>query len=120
MTPNYYTESAAYALVVMLELLSQTGRPLSELLAPLKCRYYQAPELNIRLKDKDQALQLVKEHYRDAEIAELDGVSVSYPDFWFNVRPSNTEPLLRVRLEAHSKNIGEVRLAELEQLLNQV
>jgi len=119
-TPNYYTESAAYALVVMLELLGQTEGPLSQLLAPLKSRYYQAPELNIRLKAKAKALQLVKDHYRDAEIAELDGVSVSYPDFWFNVRPSNTEPLLRVRLEASNKDIGEARLAELERLLKQL
>ena len=99
---SFYTESAIYGLGVLLNLLVERGRPLSELAAPLRSRYVQQEEINIRL-DRLQpaaALRRVREAFRDGEQEELDGVSVSYDRFWFNVRPSNTEPLLRLRLEA--------------------
>ena len=99
---SFYTESAIYGLGLLLNLIRERGRPLSELAAPLRSRYVQQEEINIRL-DRLQpaaALQRVREAFRDGGQEELDGVSVSYDRFWFNVRPSNTEPLLRLRLEA--------------------
>ena len=99
---SFYTESAVYGLGVLLNLIAERGTPLSELAAPLRARYVQQEEINIRL-DRLQpraALQRVREAFADGEQEELDGVSVSYDRFWFNVRPSNTEPLLRLRLEA--------------------
>ena len=99
---SFYTESAIYGLGLLLNLILERGRPLSELAAPLRSRYVQQEEINIRL-DRLQpaaALQRVREAFRDGGQEELDGVSVSYDRFWFNVRPSNTEPLLRLRLEA--------------------
>lgn len=107
---SFYTESAIYGLGVLLNLLLQRGRPLSELAAPLRARYVQQEEVNIRLDrlDPDAALQRVRDACADGLEEELDGVSVSYDRFWFNLRPSNTEPLLRLRLEA----VDERALAE--------
>ena len=98
---SFYTESAIYGLGVLLNLIVERGRTLSELAAPLRSRYVQQEEINIRLDlQPEAALQRVREAFRDGGQEELDGVSVSYDRFWFNVRPSNTEPLLRLRLEA--------------------
>jgi phosphomannomutase len=114
---SYYTESAAYALVVMLSLLEETERPLSELVAPLQAKFYQAKELNLPATDKEKALHSIEENFKDGKIDKLDGVSVEYPDYWFNVRPSNTEPLLRVRLEAKEKSLAEDVLEKISSLL---
>ena len=99
---SFYTESAIYGLGVLLNVIVQRGRPLSELAAPLRARYVQQEEINIHLDrlQPQAALQRVRQAFADGEQEELDGVSVSYDRFWFNVRPSNTEPLLRLRLEA--------------------
>jgi phosphomannomutase len=114
---EYYTESALYAMVVVLSLLETADRPLSRLLAPLRERYFQAPEVNVRAADKAEALRRVKEHFRNGRLSELDGVSVDFDDFWFNVRPSNTEPLIRVRLEALTRQIAVQKISEIENLL---
>ena len=107
---SFYTESAIYGLGVLLNLLLQRGRPLSELAAPLRARYVQQEEINVRLDrlDPNSALQRVRAAFADGLEKELDGVSVSCNRFWFNLRPSNTEPLLRLRLEA----VDEQALAE--------
>ena len=78
---------------MLLNLILERGRPLSELAAPLRSRYVQQDEVNIRLDrlQPEAALQRVREAFRDGDQEELDGVSVSYDRFWFNVRPSNTE-----------------------------
>jgi phosphomannomutase len=114
-TDSYYTESAAYALVVLLKLLHKHRKPLSELLEPLRGRYHQSGEINIELEDKERVLREVEQKYREAggKIEKLDGVSVEFSDFWFNLRPSNTEPLIRLRLEAVSAKVAEQRTEEL-------
>jgi phosphomannomutase len=118
-TDSYYTESAAYALVVLLKLLAKRKRPLSELLAPLRGRYHQSGEINIEIADKEQVLQEVERKYREAgaKIDKLDGVGVEFPDHWFNVRPSNTEPLIRLRLEAVSREVAEEKTEEVVDFL---
>ena len=114
-TDSFYTESAAYALVVLLKLLHKRRKPLSELLAPLRGRYHQSGEINIEIEDKERVLTEIERKYRQAggEIGKLDGVSVDFPDYWFNLRPSNTEPLIRLRLEAVSAQVAEQRTEEL-------
>jgi phosphomannomutase len=114
---SYYTESAAYALIVLLKVLARKGRPLSELMAPLRKRYFQAPETNLEVKNKDRALRLVEERFGDGHIEKLDGISVSYRDFWFNLRPSNTEPLLRLRLEAINGEVAKARTGEIVKIV---
>ncbi|MBA7522232.1 Phosphomannomutase/phosphoglucomutase [subsurface metagenome] len=115
----YYTESAAYALVVLLKLLDRRNKRLSELVKPLAGRYFQSGEINIEIEDKDGAMQRIEENFAGGRISRLDGVSVEYDDFWFNIRPSNTEPLLRLRLEARSKVVRERRTEEVLALVNQ-
>jgi phosphomannomutase len=88
--------------LVMLELLSRRGRPLSETLAPLRERFFITGEINTPVADVDLKLRELEERYAAAggRISHLDGVSVEFDDWHFNVRPSNTEPLLRLNLEA--------------------
>ena len=118
-TDSYYTESAAYALVVLLKLLNKHRKPLSKLLAPLRGRYHQSGEINIEIADKEKVLREIERRYREAgaTIGKLDGVSVDFPEYWFNVRPSNTEPLIRLRLEAVSREVAEQRTEEVVELL---
>ena len=84
----------------VLELLSNEGRSLSELLEPLRSRYFISGEINSEVDDQDARISELKERYSDGDISELDGVSVDYDDWHFNVRASNTEPLLRLNLES--------------------
>jgi phosphomannomutase len=116
----YYTESAAYAMVIVLAFLEASSAPLSGLLLPLRSRYFQTKEMNVKAQDKDKALALIKERYQDGSMTTLDGISISYPDFWFNVRPSNTEPLIRVRLEAKNSTIALQKTEEIGKLLQGV
>ena len=88
--------------LVMLELLSQRGVKLSELLAPLEHQYFTSSEINSEVADPAAKIAALADHYQDGHIQRLDGISVSYDDWHFNVRPSNTEPLLRLNLEALS------------------
>jgi phosphomannomutase len=118
-TDRYYTESAAYALVVLLELLAARGAPLSALVDPLRGRYAQSPEINVEVEDKAKAMAAVEERYAAGRIDRLDGLSISFDDFWFNVRPSNTEPLLRLRLEARSEEVARARTEELRAILTE-
>ena len=118
-TDSYYTESAAFALVVLLKLLNKRRKPLSELLAPLRGRFHQSGEINIEIADKEEVLRQLERKYREegGTIGKLDGVSVEFPDFWFNLRPSNTEPLIRLRLEAVSREVAEQRTEEVVEFL---
>ncbi len=90
--------------LVMLELLSNANRPLSELLVPFRERYFLSGEINTPVVDVALKLQELKERYarEGGRISHLDGISVDFDDWHFNVRPSNTEPLLRLNLEALS------------------
>ena len=116
---TYYTESAAYALAVILGLLAKKNRPLSELVQPLRSRYAQSPEINIEVADKQKAMAEVEKRFAKGRIDRLDGISIELDDFWFNVRPSNTEPLLRLRLEARSGDIAQARTAEIMKILRE-
>lgn len=117
-TDTYYTESAAYALVLLLRLLSRRKERLSALVEPLRSRYAQAPETNVEVEDKDAAMRRIEQKYGSGKIGRLDGLSVEFPDFWFNVRPSNTEPVLRLRLEARDAATADARCAEIKKLLS--
>jgi phosphomannomutase len=100
-------DSGVVPFLLVLELLSRRGRKLSEILAPFRERYFLTGEINTLVADVALKLQELKERYaaEGAEISHLDGISVSFPDWHFNVRPSNTEPLLRLNLEALSPEL---------------
>jgi phosphomannomutase len=116
-TDRYYTESAAYALAVLIQLLAARGRPLSEMVDPLRGRYVQSPEINVEVADKAAAMAEVERRYGTGRIDRLDGISIQFDDYWFNVRPSNTEPLLRLRLEARTPEVARARTEEIRALL---
>ncbi|MEK6876067.1 MAG: phosphomannomutase/phosphoglucomutase, partial [Nanoarchaeota archaeon] len=83
-------------------------------------KYYKIEETNFEVKDKDKKLQQIKNHYKKMKprkITEMDGVSVEFKDYWFNVRPSNTEPLLRLNLEAVSEEVMEEKKEEVSRLM---
>jgi phosphomannomutase len=96
----YCADSGTIPALLILELLSKEDEKMSMLLAPLRERYFISGEINSEVDDQQAKMDEIKERYSDGEISELDGVSVDYPDWHFNVRPSNTEPLLRLNLES--------------------
>ncbi len=96
----YCADSGTLPALLVLELLSTTGKKLSELLAPLREGYFISGEINSEVADQEAKMTELAERHADAEITELDGVSIDYPEWHFNVRPSNTEPLLRLNLES--------------------
>jgi phosphomannomutase len=96
----YNADSGTIPALLILELLSKRQTTLSELLAPFRERYFISGEINSEVADPPAKLAEIKRRYADARISELDGVSVDYEDWHFNVRPSNTEPLLRLNLES--------------------
>jgi len=100
--PGYCADDGAAAMLLVLELLEHSGKPLSELWAPL-VRYSQSGEVNSRVADVAETLARLKQAFATGEADTLDGLTVSFDDWWFNVRPSNTEPLLRLNVEANSE-----------------
>jgi phosphomannomutase len=113
---NYYTDCGVLAAVMVLNQLSKERTTLQRAADALR-KYSGTGEINFKVKDKDAMMQKVEAKYKDAQIDHLDGVTVTYPTWWVNVRPSNTEPLLRMCLEADTKAIMEQKKAELFAIL---
>jgi len=93
-------DSGTIPALLMLELLSHDGRTVAELMEEFRSRYFISGEINSEVDDQEATLELIRRRYSDGRISELDGVSVDYDEWHFNVRPSNTEPLLRLNLES--------------------
>jgi len=91
---------------------------MSELIAPLK-RFVQSGEINFRVQDKQEMIERLAREFSDGQIDHLDGITVQYADWWFNVRPSNTEPLLRLNLEAKDSKLLKEKLQRLCSLLGE-
>ena len=110
---NWYADSGLIALLITLELVSVENKPLSELLKPLDHRF-RSGEINTRVSDVQSKLQALKEHYapQAQSFDEMDGVTFDFGDWWFNVRSSNTEPLLRLNVEADNKPLMEEKRDE--------
>src|SRR5690242_3603514 len=96
----YNADSGTIPALLILELLSTHDAKLSELLAPLRAKYFISGEINSEVADTDAKMAEIQERYGDGRITTLDGISIDYDDWHFNVRPSNTEPLLRLNLES--------------------
>jgi phosphomannomutase len=106
-------DSGVVPFLLMLELISKRGKPLSEILAPLRSRYFITGEINTPVSDVALKLQELKERYGgEGRISHRDGISIDFDDWHFNVRPSNTEPLLRLNLEATSQELMEQKRDE--------
>lgn len=104
-------EAPLVVVVKFLQELSESGMSLSEYIKPLQ-RYFHSGEINYQIQDKDQVFARLKDKYSDAQISDLDGLTFTYSDWWFNVRGSNTEPLLRLNLEAKTKEIMQQKVQE--------
>ena len=113
---NYGADSAMIAVLVALESLSRYGGRLSELAAPLE-RYAASGEINTEVPDPAEVLERVAAAFEGFEQDRLDGLSVDCGDWWFNLRPSNTEPLLRLNLEAVGPRDVKARVAEVRALI---
>jgi phosphomannomutase len=100
---NYNADSGFIPALLILDLLSRKQATMAELLEPLRARYFISGEINSTVDDVPAALARIEARFADGEQAHLDGVSVDYPSWHFNVRPSNTEPLLRLNLGADSR-----------------
>ena len=96
----YNADSGTIPALLILEKLSVEEKKMSELLEPLRSKYFISGEINSEVADGQAKMAELEERFSDGEISHLDGVSVDYPDWHFNVRPSNTEPLLRLTLES--------------------
>ena len=122
---NYVSDSGVIAMLQALSVLTNganADKPFSELVAGMR-RYHATGEVNFEVEDKDAILATLKSRYADGRQDELDGITVEYGDlgddewWWFNVRPSNTEPLLRLTLEASRPELRDARKAELMEIL---
>jgi phosphomannomutase len=96
----YNADSGTIPALLILELLSHRGAKLSELLEPLRSKYFISGEINSEVADQQAKMDEIERRYADGRISKLDGISIDYDDWHFNVRPSNTEPLLRLNLES--------------------
>ena len=117
---NYNADSGAIAMAVVLTVLAEKGKPMSELIAPMG-RYKQSGEINFEIEEKDEALASVRETFLGrGTIDDLDGVTVDCFEtegWWANIRKSNTEPLLRLNAEARDADLLETAIAEISPLL---
>jgi len=109
---NYFCDSGIIAAQIVLEVLAKSGKPFSELLAGIQ-KYFFSGEINFTVPNGREILEKVKGDYRGGELTDLDGIRVDFPDWWFNLRVSNTEPLLRLVVEASTHDELEQKAAEL-------
>lgn len=99
---NYRADSGMLAMLILLRVISESGRPLSALVHEVEI-YNESGEINFEVDDPEKAMSAVEAAFGDASIDRLDGLSVDAGDFWFNIRPSNTEPLIRLNVEARDQ-----------------
>jgi len=115
---NFYADSGAIAFARVLSVLSQQSGPLSALIDPLK-RYAQTGEVNFQVEDKDGKIRELADAYKTGSVDYLDGITIEFKDWWFNVRKSNTEPLLRLNLEAKSRELMQQKFGEIKKVLGE-
>ena len=117
---NFFADNGFIPALLILELMSVKNMTLSELLAPLRAKYFISGEINTEMPDMktvEATVDRLAAHYADGHAYRMDGVSVEYPEWHFNVRPSNTEPLIRLNLEGQTREIMESRRDEVLSLI---
>ncbi len=115
----WYAESSLRALMRVIRLLQRSRQPLSALVEPIM-KYAKTPEINFTVADKDAVLKRLRDRYSDARILELDGISIQYKDWWANVRASNTEPKLRLNMEADTIKLLAEKKREIEDIIQRL
>jgi len=112
----FYMDSGIITFLILLQVISSDGRKVSKIAEELS-PYFKSAEINFKIEDKEMVLEKIKQKYADGKQDYLDGVTVEYPNWWFNVRPSNTEPLLRLTVEADTQDLLEEKKKELENFI---
>lgn len=113
---NNKAELATLAAIMLINLMNKSGKKISELADELKI-YYHSGEINSDVEDKNKILDLLKEKYANGKLNELDGIRIDYDDWWLNVRPSNTEPKLRLNLEARTEELMKEKRDEVLKII---
>ncbi len=115
---NFYCDSALITAVMTLGIISDTGKTLSELIKPFR-KYAHTPEENIKVRDTARIMAGIKHHFSNASTDKLDGLTLRMPDWWASIRPSNTEPFVRVNIEAKNKTVLNAIQKELSEVIRQ-
>jgi phosphomannomutase len=116
---NYYRDNGIIPLFLILEMISKYNTTLSKLADPYTSKYFISGELNFETEKKDEIIKLAEEKYSDGKVEYIDGLSVEYPEWRFNLRKSNTEPLLRLNLESKSEELTKQKTEELVSLIKE-
>ena len=102
----------------LLNIISDTDLPVSEMVKPLR-KYSASGEVNFKVEDKQGKMDLLEKQYGEGQIDHLDGVTVRFKDWWFNCRPSNTEPLLRLNIEAKNRDLLDEKFSLIKEQLGE-
>lgn len=113
----WYTDNGMAPFVIMMQILSEKGKPLSELIEAYKSSFFVIEEANFHVSSVPETVQKVTDKYSDGQIDKTDGVSISFGDWRMNLRGSNTEPVIRLNIEAKSQILAEEKLAELTEVI---
>ena len=116
---NFYSDSGFIAFLILLQLISESDKKVSKMVSQLT-PYVKAPEVNLEIENKEKVLTKTKEIYSDGKQDFLDGVTVEYKDWWFNLRLSNTEPLIRLVVEAKTKELMEKKKKEIIEFIKKI
>ncbi len=115
---NFFAESEGIPVLIIMDLLCKKKIPFSKLVEPLK-KYFTSGEINSDVADKDAKIKELEKKYNNGKISKIDGLSVEYSDWWFNVRKSNTEPVLRLNVEADTKKLMQEKRDELLSIIQE-
>ena len=113
---NFYADSGFIAFLIFLEIISQSDKKLSELVKEFKI-YSKIHIPAIKVKNKEKVIEFLKRKHKNGKIDQLDGLTVEYNNWWFNLRPSNTEPVIRLTIEAKTNKLLKEKLSELKKLI---
>lgn len=112
----FNADSGMFAMMEVLKIMKKTGKSIKELAKKYQ-KYFSSGEINYEVKDKKEAMKKIRDIFKDGKVSFEDGVTIEYLDFWLNVRPSNTEPLLRVNIEANSKELLGEKIDQIRHIL---
>jgi phosphomannomutase len=113
---NSYCDSGLIACLLMLGIIAESGKPVSELVRGIT-KYHYSGEINFKLENKDELIEIVKAHFPGGELNDLDGIRVDFADWWYNLRKSNTEPYLRLVCEATTAEMLQEKVSEITKLV---
>jgi len=113
---HYFTEAPFFAIFKVIEEIIKTKKKISELVKPFK-KYFHSGEINFKIKNKEKILKNLERKFKNGKILKIDGLRIDFKDWWFNIRPSHTEPVLRLVIEAKTKKIMEEKKKELTALI---